>query len=128
MCIRDSIKKSETYDVQFEDGVLYLLWSQVNLIDTGVYSMPKSLAQEKGITVGTTICLTDEIDSSGQGILNENSKIRNVLSIVDTDSTIPPRVMIFTAVSYTHLLKNIMLEIYEKLHISSREELAKYIM
>jgi len=90
------IKKSETYDVQFQYGVSYLLWSQVNLIDTGVYSMPKSLAQEKGITVGTTICLTDEIDSSGQGILNENSKIRNVLSIVDTDSTIPPRVMIFT--------------------------------
>ncbi|HOV65409.1 MAG TPA: S-layer homology domain-containing protein [Bacillota bacterium] len=104
------IKKSETYDVQFEDGVLYLLWSQVNLIDTGVYSMPKSLAQEKGITVGTTICLTDEIDSSGQGILNENSKIRNVLSIVDTDSTIPPRVMIFTEPSDVE-------DVYEQLDV-----------
>ncbi len=90
------IKKPETYDVQFKDGIVYLLWSQVNAIDDGVYSLPKALADDKGIAVGTTICLTDELDANGQGILNENSKIRNVLSIVNTDSTNPQRVMLFT--------------------------------
>lgn len=94
-----SIKKPETYDVQFKDGIVYLLWSQVNVIDSGVYSLPKVLADDKGIAAGTTICLTDELDSNGQGILNENSKIRNVLSIVNTDSTDPQRVMLFTEAS-----------------------------
>ena len=94
-----SIKKPETYDVQFKDGIVYLLWSQVNVIDSGVYSLPKVLADDKGIAVGTTICLTDELDSNGQGILNENSKIRNVLSIANTDSTDPQRVMLFTEAS-----------------------------
>jgi uncharacterized repeat protein (TIGR02543 family) len=94
-----SIKKPETYDVQFVDGIVYLLWDQVNVIDDGVYSLPKALADDKGIAAGTTICLTDELDSNGQGILNENSKIRNVLSIVNTDSTDPQRVMLFTEAS-----------------------------
>ncbi|MDD4494484.1 MAG: S-layer homology domain-containing protein, partial [Eubacteriales bacterium] len=91
-----SIKKAQTYDVQFKDGIKYLLWNQVNVIDSGVYSLPKALADDKKIAVGTTICLTDELNSNGQGILNENSKIRNVLSIIDTDSTNPQRVMLFT--------------------------------
>ncbi len=91
-----SIKKPETYDVQFKDGIVYLLWSQVNVIDSGVYSLPKVLADDKGITVGTTICLTDKLDSNGRGILDVNSKIRNVLSIVNTDSASPQRVMLFT--------------------------------
>jgi hypothetical protein len=90
------IKKPETYDVQFKDGIVYLLWDQVNVIDDGVYSLPKALADSKGIAAGATICLTDELDSNGQGILNEGSKIRNVLSIIDTDSASPPRVMLFT--------------------------------
>lgn len=94
-----SIKKPETYDVEFKDGIVYLLWNQVNVIDSGVYSLPKALADDKGIAAGTTICLTDELDSNGQGILNENSKIRNVLSIVNTDSTDPQRVMLFTEAS-----------------------------
>jgi hypothetical protein len=94
-----SIKKPETYDVQFVDGIVYLLWDQVSVIDDGVYSLPKALADDKGIAAGTTICLTDELDSNGQGILNENSKIRNVLSIVNTDSTDPQRVMLFTEAS-----------------------------
>ncbi|WP_054696777.1 InlB B-repeat-containing protein [Syntrophomonas palmitatica] len=94
-----SIKKPETYDVKFKDGIVYLLWSQVNVIGSGVYSLPKALADDKGIAVGTTICLTDELDANGQGVLNENSKIRNILSIVNTDSTDPQRVMLFTEAS-----------------------------
>lgn len=85
------IKKSETYDVQFQYGVSlpFVLPGEFDSIQRIQYA--QSLAQEKGSLLELTICLTDEIDSSGQGILNENSKIRNVLSIVDTDSTIPPR-------------------------------------
>lgn len=91
-----SIAKPETYIVELEDGIIYLLWEQVNVLDDGVYTLTKELADEKGIKVGSVICLTDEQDSNGKGILNENTKIRNVLAIVDTDSQDPLRVMLFT--------------------------------
>lgn len=103
-----SIFKPETFIVEFRDGIVYLLWSQVNVIGDGVYTLTKALADEKGITAGTTICLTDELDSNGQGILTENSRIRKVLNVVNTDSADPPRVMLFTeAASVDDVYENI---------------------
>jgi hypothetical protein len=109
-----NIIKSETYNIQFVDSIVYLLWSQVNIIDDGVYSLTKALADEKGIAIDTTICLTDEIDSNGQGILNENSKIRNVLSIINTDATDPQRVMLFTEASSVD-------DVYQQLDVYFRQ-------
>lgn len=91
-----SIVKEETFDVEIKDNIKYILWSEVRTLDDGVYSVSADTADALNITSGATICMTDEIDGEGKGVINENSVIRKVTAVIDMAGTDPARVILFT--------------------------------
>ncbi len=111
-----AIAQPEKYEVSFEDAIVYLTWDQVTTqAEAGTYLIEKSLVDAKGITVGKTICLTDELEN-GVGVLNGDAKIRNVIAIVDVPESSPARVQLLTESAETE-------DLYASLDIHVQSEL-----
>lgn len=85
-----TIEQLEKYEVSFEDTIAYLTWDQVTVQEeAGTYLIENSVMDAKGIAVGKTICLTDELEN-GVGVLNGDAKMRNVMDIVAIPGSSPP--------------------------------------
>lgn len=78
-----TIEKEEVYDVELQDDIVYLTWTEVqSLEEPDVFEIDEILIENKGITEGKIICITD-VKIDGIGVLNSDSRTLRVTNVLD---------------------------------------------